>query len=157
MVTELKHCCPFSLGDEVWSCFPCRENSIPLSFQEIKKLEAKTKTDTHGGDLQIWIRKAVHFFITQCRIYGCLLPWWVMSWNHSCKICRHLGVRDVSNCSRRNPEFVWLECAEFGKFHICVTTVIGISASWKCLMSCFASAAIYDIMMKTSKILIVEI
>jgi len=53
-------------------------------------------------------------------------------------MCRNMDVRDVIICSRRNSELLQLECAEFGRFHVCITAVLGICASFKCLISCFA-------------------
>lgn len=108
---------------------------------------------TVNSDLGIWIGKALCFFISQGRICGVFS---CGGWNQPCKVCGNLDVRDIIISSRKNSEFVQLECAEFGKSHICIMAVKGISASFECHISCFASAAAQDIVVKTSTILIVE-
>lgn len=148
---KIKQSCPSALGDKACSCLLCGETPFSLHFKKWN-LEVGTKTHSHRGYLRIWIAKAWYFFISQCRIYGVFS---CGEWNDLSKMWGNLDVRDVIISSRKNSEFVHLECAEFGKFHICIIAVKGISASFECHISCFASAAIQDILAKTFKILIV--
>lgn len=104
----------------------------------------RDKNSQLHGRLMNLNQKGITLLYNSVENLWCLLLWWVMSWSCSCEVCRNLDARDVIICSRRNSEFVQLECAEFGKSHVCITAVTGIAASFKCLISCFASAAMQE-------------
>lgn len=127
---------------------------LHFPYISINETLKKGQTLTIIRETWVWIGKALYFFISQCRIYGVFSS---AEWNHPCKVCGNLDVRDAIISSRKNSEFFQLECAEFGEFHICIIAVKGISASFECHISWFASAAVQDILVKTFKILIVEL
>lgn len=158
---RIKPICPSPSGDKVCSCLSCGETPFSLFiflihflFISINETLKKGQNLTIIRETWVWIGKALYFFISQCRIYGVFSS---AEWNHPCKVCGNLDVRDAIISSRKNSEFFQLECAEFGEFHICIIAVKGISASFECHISWFASAAIQDILVKTFKILIVEL
>lgn len=150
---RIKQSCPSALGDKACSCLLWGETPFSLHFKKWN-LEVGTKTYSHRRDLGILIGKALYFFISQRRIYDVFS---CGGWNYPCRVCGNLDVRDTIISSRKNSEFVQLECAEFGKFHICILAVKGTSTSFECHISYFACAAVQDILVKTFKILILEL
>lgn len=110
---RIKHSCPSALGDKACSCLPHEENSICLAFQEMKPWSRDKNSQSRGRCKNLNWKS---FLMSQCRIYGVFS---CGEWNHPCKVCGNLDVRDVIISSRKSSEFVQLECAEFGKFQIC--------------------------------------
>lgn len=88
---------------------------LHFPYISINETLKKGQTLTIIRETWVWIGKALYFFISQCRIYGVFSS---AEWNHPCKVCGNLDVRDAIISSRKNSEFFQLECAEFGEFHI---------------------------------------